>query len=327
MAQDASAVRVRITQIDGKLPNLALMRLSSWHKAQGHEVVFSRRVTRDLLEGPFDRVYGSAIFAFSGRRIEQFRAEFPDAILGGTGTDSALQVEDIVGDWQALDYEPWPDFTASIGFTQRGCRLKCKFCVVPKKEGRNRSTATIADIWRGDPHPKTLHLLDNDFFGQEGWRDRVDEIRDGGFRVCLNQGINIRLIDDEAAEALASIEFRNDAFNRRIIYTAWDNLGDQARFMAGIDRLERAGIPPHQVMAYMLIGYDRRETWDRIFQRFNAMVERGILPYPMVYDQSRRDLKRFQRWVVTGLYRTIPWNEYTTRRQRNPAGQMELLQA
>ena len=91
------------------------------------------------------------------------------------------------------------EFDGSIGFTQRGCRLKCGFCVVPKKEGKNRSVKTIADIWRGDPYPRHLHLLDNDFFGQprEQWQARVDEIIDGKFKVCLNQGINTRMIDDE----------------------------------------------------------------------------------------------------------------------------------
>jgi hypothetical protein len=64
---------------------------------------------------------------------------------------------------------------------------------VPKKEGKNRSAATIAEIWRGPPHAKHLHLLDNDFFGQprDQWEARVDEIRAGGFRVCFNQGINV----------------------------------------------------------------------------------------------------------------------------------------
>ena len=54
-------------------------------------------------------------------------------------------------------------FDASIGFTQRGCRLKCGFCVVPKKEGKPRAVNTIADIWRGEPWRKHLHLLDNYF--------------------------------------------------------------------------------------------------------------------------------------------------------------------
>ena len=29
---------VRLTQIDGDLPNIALMRLAAWHRSQGHEI-------------------------------------------------------------------------------------------------------------------------------------------------------------------------------------------------------------------------------------------------------------------------------------------------
>ena len=67
---------------------------------------------------------------------------------------------------------------------------------------------TVAQLWRGGGHPKKLHILDNDFFGVPGWHDHIRDIREGGFKVCLNQGINVRMINDEAAEALASIEYR-----------------------------------------------------------------------------------------------------------------------
>lgn len=304
-------MNVRITQIDGKLPNLALMRISAHHRRLDDEIYFTRDVERGLFESEYDAVYGSCIFRFSEHRLSRFLMAFPQAIVGGTGTFSSKQVEDITDDMQ-LDYSLYPDFQASIGFTQRGCRLSCKFCVVPQKEGKNRSVQAIADIWRGDPYPKHLHLLDNDFFGQprEQWQARIVEIQAGKFRVCLNQGINVRLIDDEAATALASIEYRDDQFQERRLYTAWDNLRDEGIFFAGIDKLERAGIPAKNVMAYMLIGYDITETWDRIWYRFNKMVERDIKPYPMVYDRSRTDLLSFQRWVITGIYRFVPWDEY-----------------
>lgn len=301
---------VRLTQIDGALPNLALMKLAAWHKSVGDDVHVTRRIEPDLFEPQFDKVYGSAIFSFSDDRLNRFQKAWPNAIIGGTGTIGTGSVDDITGDFDGYDYSGYPDFDASIGFTQRGCRLKCKFCVVPKKEGKNRSVSTINEIWRGDPFPKKLHLLDNDFFGQESWRDRVDEIRSGGFRVCLSQGINVRLINDEAAAALATIEYRNTKFNKRQLYTAWDNFGDERVFFRGVDCLERNGILARHLMAYMLIGYDPLETWERIWHRFNRMVERGIKPYPMVFNRNRKDLVCFQRWVIMGLYRIVPWDEY-----------------
>ncbi len=303
-------MNVRITQLDGSLPNLALMRISAWHKAQGDSVYFTRDAERDLFEPECERVYGSAIFAFSSEKLKRFRATFPNAILGGTGTGSQQTVEQLIGDFAELDYSLYPEFNASIGFTQRGCRLSCKFCVVPAKEGKPKSTSTIAQIWRGEPYPKHLHLLDNDFFGNPDWRERIAEIRNGGFKVCLSQGINVRMITPESAAALASIEYRSTKFNKRTLYTAWDNLKDETVFFRGIDSLEAAGIPAKNVRAYMLIGFDPAETWQRIWQRFNRMVEREIEPYPMVFDRSRTDLICFQRWVISGLYRFVPWKDY-----------------
>jgi len=315
-------VRVKLVQIDGKLPNLALMRISAWHKARGDDVVFTRDTHHDLLDPPFDRVYASSIFKFSADKIARLRQSYPAAIIGGTGSDSTQTVENVIGeDCPGLDYALYPLYAASLGFTQRGCRLSCKFCVVPGKEGRNRSVMSIEEIWRGGDHPRKLHLLDNDFFGQEHWRERVAEIRAGGFKVCLNQGINVRHLTPEAAEALASIEYRDDAFKERRVYTAWDNIKDEDVFFRGIAMLEAAGIQAKRVMAYMLVGYDKRETWDRIWRRFNRMVERGIEPYPMVFDcratdpKRHHELKRMQRWVVTGLYRAVPFSEYDAGRK------------
>jgi hypothetical protein len=320
---------VRLTQIDGKLPNLALMKLSAFYRARGAEIAFTKQVERDLLEPDYDRVYGSAIFSSSAGRVGTFRDNFRKAVVGGTwDVTNRITVEDELGvdEGEAADYSIYPRFVSSIGFTQRGCRLKCGFCVVPKKEGKPRSVNTIASLWRGEPYPKQLHILDNDFFGQprEQWEARIDEIRSGGFKVCLNQGINIRMITDEAATALASIRYYDDSFRFRRIFTAWDNVGDEERFFRGIDTLEHHGIPAKHVIAYMLVGYDHRETWERVLYRLYKMAARGIFPFPMVYgDRDRtlplggyngnignRTLGDLQRWALRKTYQFKPFEEY-----------------
>lgn len=327
-------MRVRLTQLDGKLPNLALMKLAHHHR--GDEIHFSRSPYRGLMEPQeYDRVYGSAIFSFSAERVARLHSEFPGAIVSGTWRkEGHVTVEQALGisESEAIDYSIYPDFDGSIGFTQRGCRMKCPFCSVPWKEGRPRTVNTVADIWRGEPYPKHLHLLDNDFFGQPQaeWEAHLDAIRAGGFKVCLNQGINIRMVDDLSASRLAKLPYYDDQFKTRRLYTAWDNIGDEVRFFQGIDTLERHGVPPTHVMAYMLVGYDKRETWERLFYRLNKMKARGIRPYPMVYIDFERDLGKhrglplggynrpiahrtlaeFQRWVIRKAYNFVEFEDY-----------------
>lgn len=65
-------------------------------------------------------------------------------------------------------------------------------------------------------------------------------------------------------------------------------------------------------------------AWDRIWHRFHRMVARGIEPYPMVFDTRATDLERyrglkaFQRWVVTGLYRAVPFEDYNVNIRKQP---------
>ena len=303
-------MRVRVTQLDGKMPNLACMRLASYWRDRGAEVVYSRSARRNMFEGEYDLVYGSSIFQFSASKVARFRREFPDAIVGGTGVDTTTTLEELLPDiGQQVDYGDH-EVDYSLGFLQRGCRLKCKFCVVPTKEGKPVENQTVSDLWRGDPWPRKLHILDNDFFGVPEWRDRIEEIREGGFKVCLSQGINVRLIDDEGAAALASVRYMDSKFANRRLYTAWDNLGQERIFFNGVDRLERAGIPARHIMAYMLIGYAPHETLEDIQYRFQRMVDRGIRPYPMVYDVRRKDLKRFQRWAIRRFYEVMTFEQF-----------------
>lgn len=322
---------VRLTQIDGKLPNLALMKLSHWHKDNGDTVVFEKSINKGVFEPEYDVVYGSAIFSDSAKKIELFKRQFPKAIIGGSGIDQItaaekqIKVEQIIGcgtyDYEHYDYSIYPEFKHSIGFTQRGCRLRCAFCGVPNKEGKNQVVNSISDIWRKDSERK-IHLLDNDFFGQTAWRERSQEILDGKFKVCFNQGINVRLIHKEGAEMLAKMKYMDDQFKKKRIYTAWDNRRDENIFNKGINILLDSGIKAPHIMVYMLCGYWKWETWEDIFYRFNRMVDIGMMPYPMVYmpadgnDIPKKELKKFQQWVVRRYYQFTEWEKYKSETEK-----------
>lgn len=306
-------MRVQLLQLDGKTPNIALMRLSAHHKALGDEVVFRWAGSyasvhkREFLDG--DRIYASLIFLRSRCLAEELLVGRPDAIVGGTGWDLSTTLEQFGVHTRDQDYSIYPLFRQSIGFTQRGCRLNCSFCVVPQKEGKVKPENSIYDIWRGDPWPRELLLLDNDFFGQQQWKERIKEIREGKFKVSFNQGINARCITDEAAEAIASVDYRDDQMKDKRIYTAWDNRQDEERLFTGLNRLKKYGVKPDHIMVYMLCGYWPDETQEDREYRRKRLRDFGARPFPMIYKKTP-ELQGFQRWVIRRGDLKCSWEDF-----------------
>jgi hypothetical protein len=301
---------ILVFQLDGKIPNIALMRLVSHFRAKGKEVEFrwTGSPCKELWDRP-ELVYASAIFEKTRSVAERLRQEFPGAVVGGTGVSVESNLEALGIDTLAQDYSIYPRWKQSIGFTQRGCRLRCSFCVVPRKEGKIRTEQTVWDIWRGTPWPRELILLDNDFFGQLQWRERIKEIREGNFKVSFTQGINARFLTDEAAEAIASVDYRDDSMQVRRIYTAWDNSRDEERLFAGLSRLVKYGVKPDHIMVYMLIGYWPWETTaDRLYRQAK-LRDFGVRPYPMPFERTR-ELVGFQRWVIGAYDKRVSWQEW-----------------
>lgn len=306
-------MRALLLQLDGKIPNLALTSIAAHHRQRGDEVILRqcRRpdAVKDFFDGEPDAVYASAIFEKTRPVAEAVRRVYPHAVIGGTGWDLAVTLEQYGIDSTQHDYTDYPGFRSSLGFTQRGCRLDCEFCVVPRKEGKVRPVATVWELWRGEPWPRELLLLDNDFFGQPQWRQRIAEMREGGFKVSFNQGINARMISDEAAEAIASVDYRADDMKRRCLYTAWDNREDEDVLFRGLRRLTRAGIKPDHIQVYMLIGYWEGETEADWLYRQQKLKDFGCRPYPMPF--VRNNLTRgFQRWCVRRGSLKVSWEEY-----------------
>lgn len=129
----------------------------------------------------------------------------------------------------------------------------------------------------------------------------------------------MRLIDSWAAQQLASIRLFDRQFKRRRIYVAFDNLGDRDIFTRGIQLLLDAGFRGDDILAYMLVGFDPKETWDRIAERLEIMLALGVRPYPMPYlavngrsgnglDPKR--LRAFQRYCTSRQYHFRSFAEY-----------------
>jgi hypothetical protein len=308
-------VNVLLLHLDGVLPNLALMRLAAHHRVVGDRVELRmvRRVAaiQPRLGDPiWDRVYGSLIFEKTRPLAVEAERLYPGISLGGTGWKIESNLAEVGVEDGAVDYTVYPWFKRSIGFSMRGCRLKCRFCVVPRKEGKARPNASIHDIYRGAPTPREILLLDNDFFGNPQWREVHRELREGKFKVSFVQGINARMLNEETARAIGELQLRDDNMKRRRIYTAWDGKDDERRLMSGLRALvEHGGFSPDMIMVYMLIGEDEAETHgDRDYRRAK-LREFGCRPYPMPFRRTK-ELVDFQRWVIKRHDQHTTWEQF-----------------
>lgn len=295
-------MKIAMYDVDSvKIPNLALMKLTRYHKECGDEVVRFDPKT-PLFHADADRVLASKVFTFSPAPYMHSGME-----IGGTGWNMTTNLPAEVENLQP-DYSIYPDRQqANIGFTMRGCRFRCKFCVVPAKEGRPLSVNTIDGLMVLDT--KRLILLDNDPFGNPDWKDRFDEIRDRKLRTCFSQGINIRIITEEQAEALATVRFTNLRDTKNQATFAWDKPKDERLIFRGIERCKAAGIKTWQMQFFILIGFD--STPEEDLHRVEMLLAQGCDSYVMPYDKTVHYQRAFARWVNTRMCKKVRWKDYS----------------
>lgn len=307
-------MRIAIFDVDSKIPNLALMKISAWHKAKGDSV----EVYSPLFKNEYDKIYASKIFNFSdGSMLDPEKME-----IGGTGYDMKkelpAEIEAMTPDYSLYDYPH------SIGFTMRGCRLRCDFCVVPEKEGKPKSVMTIPEIWTQRDSDFVM-LLDNDFFGNPEWEARIKEIQDLNLRVNFSQGLNIRNIKPEQAEAVASIRFSNINATAKQVHFAWDDPRHEKLIHKGIKVCTDAGIKPYQMAFYVLIGF--HSTEDEDMHRIQVLRDYGCDPYVMPFNKEDPYQKKFARWVNhKAIFKSVKWEEYSNgvRKQTKDENQIDM---
>jgi hypothetical protein len=206
---------VLLVDVDGTLPNLALMKLSRDFKTQGHPLVLSRGVKK-LPHA--ERVLASSVFSTeqSARRVEILRQHYGSALqVGGSGVDLGLRLAPEV-EALAPDYSLYPELEdRALGFLTRGCPQRCPFCVVPVKEGPPRQVSDLDTLLQGRTK---LILLDDNLLAHPSALELLEEIVRRDLAVNFNQTLDLRRLTPESAELLRRIRCSNPAFTRRNYY-------------------------------------------------------------------------------------------------------------
>jgi len=294
-------MKVGLIQVDGKFPNLALMQIASYHEKKGDVVEW---YNGNLYESQYDFIYASQIFSFS----ETPNLPKSKSMIGGTGIDFFNRLPSEI-ESETISYSLYPNCDYHIGFSMKGCRFACKFCCVPKKEGRPKINSNIDGLLTNPNGGNRLMLLDNDFFGGENWKENLERIIELKLKVCFVQGLNIRIITQEQAELLAKCNFTNSKFNQKYLTFAWDRYNDGKIVRKGIEICNNAGIRCNQMQFFVLIGFDT--THDQDYERVMTLRELGCMPFVMPYNKSDPYQKAFTRWVNNrAVFKTCTWKEY-----------------
>jgi len=293
-------MKIGIYQIDGKIPNLALMKVSGYHENLGHDVSIYQG---DLFAQQYDKIYASKLFSFTPM---PFIPE--NMVIGGTGIDFYNKLPIDIEN-STPSYSLYPDCNYHLGFSMKGCRFNCKFCCVPKKEGRPYNYNSIDEILINPIGENRLMLLDNDFFGGEDWKPNLQRIIELKLKVCFVQGLNIRIITEEQAELLAQCNYYNSKFKLKYLTFAWDKYRDEKIVMKGIKICNDAGIPTNQMQFFVLIGFDTTPEQD--YERVMKLHELGAKPFVMPYNKSNKYQKAFARWVnYRPIFNSVKWEDY-----------------
>lgn len=202
------------------------------------------------------------------------------------------------------DYSLYPGMDYDLGFTSRGCIRSCYFCVVPKKEG----------CWRINQHPREFHdpshkkivLMDNNILASKSWFFEVtDWILENNMKVDFNQGLDIRLVDEDIARRIA--EMRPISCWR----FAFDSLDYKDDLLRGIGILKAAGVNLRNRSQFYVYLHDDSH-FNSALERCQILRANGACPFVMVNRNTKRTqrITDLCRWVRPWIFFKIPWEEY-----------------
>ena len=293
-------MKVGLIDVDGhNYPNLPLMKLSAWHKAQGDHVEWYQ----PMFSGHMDRVYMSKVFSFTPDY--EWCIDADEIIKGGTGYAIELidgrevyhaeydkplsdEVEHIYPDYSI--YSEYTKETA-YGFLSRGCPRGCGFCHVASKEGKcSHKVADLLEFWRGQ---KNIVIQDPNILACSDWKDLLQQLIDSKAWIDFNQGLDIRLMTEEKADMLRQIKVK-------MVHFAWDKYQDKEIVVPKFKQFKDITKWNHRKLTvYCLTNFDT--SFEQDLERVNTLKDMGYDPFIMIYDKEHTHptdkVRQLQRWV------------------------------
>ena len=310
-------MKIGLMDVDShNYPNLALMKISAYHKAKGDSVEWHIPLEH------YDIVYVSKVFGDEYSKMDLTSIQADKIIFGGTGF--AIRIVDGKEVYERAkdenlpyeiehsfpDYSLYPDLTkdTAYGFLTRGCPNNCAFCLVSKKEGLvSHKVADLSEWWNGQRY---IELLDPNILACRDHLELLEQLVESGAWVNFNQGLDARFITEKNLEVLKRIKIKT-------VHFAFDFMKNEKQIMKGL-RLakEKLKLSKRNAIAYMLTNFDT--TIEEDLYRIKMIQEAGFLPDVRIYRKEslpqRHILKDLQRWCNNRfIYRSSTFFDYVPR--------------
>ena len=277
-------MKIGLIDVDGhNFPNLALMKISAWHKSKGDTVEWCFPMDH------YDIVYQSKVFDETYSPDIDWIPMADKVIKGGTGYGMKDVIPDEI-EHIYPDYSLYPELTkdTAYGFLTRGCPRGCKFCIVAEKEGRRSyKVADLKEFWGGQKH---VELLDPNILACREHPDLLEQLIDSGAWVNFNQGLDVRLTTEANIRLLNAVKVKE-------VHFAWDNPQDDLR--PYFERYKAlAKHKPHGKYGTVYVLTNFGSTMEENLYRIYTLRDLGYDPYVMIYDKPNapKEIRDLQRW-------------------------------
>ena len=294
-------------------PNLALMKLSTYHKLRGDEVEWWKCAEVTFKE--YDIVYMARVFG------DEYTHDMPEplnakrVIRGGSGyaisigedglehydkrkdLDFPLYIDHMMPDYSLYDIKD-----TAYGFLTKGCPMRCDFCHVKHMQGTRVYTfARLSEFWNGQ---KNIKLLDPNLTASADWDMHIRDLADSRAYIDFTQGLSAKLLTNQKIEDLNGVRWK-------MIHFAWDRPDEnlEPHFERIMSRLNRAR--RQTISAYVLTNYN--STHEQDLHRIMTLRRLNIQPYVMIYRKNTAPIetRKLQRWCNPFIFWKVPtFDEY-----------------
>jgi len=318
---------MKIALIDNELctrnrhsfPNLAIMKLSTYHKNIGDNVNligFNEIDPNSLFSLQYDIIYISKVF--TDTFTPNYVYNLPNVKYGGTGFfyDKAnpLPVEiehsfpdyDIYKQIPSCKHDYYTKF--SIGFMTRGCVRKCKFCVNRNSNKVSKHSELDEFVDKSRPY---IMLLDDNITAYTGFADVFYQLNNTGKQFVFKQGMDFRLLNLDKMQILWQSNYYEHSERKMIsaktFHFAFDNIKDYNTIERNLKVYYENKPHAFKSFFYVLVGYDFNDVYNDEFyyndvlntlKRCKLLFKYNCYAYIMVHkklDQSP------YKWIINKL--------------------------